>query len=132
MKCWLPFNSLHFPVKFPRTCCPLSILIRKLLCGFMWHSVPIVKYLQTASTQCVTWNGSQLDQSSEHLPNYLQFFCCGFLMERILQTAGGNLIHQLTLKCYVVPDISLFKRKLSPVIQRSLEKRLWFLIRSPG
>ena len=127
------FQLSSFLVKFPGTCCPLSILIRKLLYGFMRYSVPIVvEYLQTASTQCVTWNGSQLDQSSEHLPSYLQFFCCGFLMERILQTAGGNLIHQLTLKCYVVPDLSLFKRKLPLIIQRSLEKRLWFLIRSPG
>ena len=109
------FQLCSFLVKFPGTCCPLSILIRKLLYGFMWYSVPIgVKYLQTASTQCVTWNGSQLDQSSEHLPSYLQFFCCGFLMERILQTAGGNLIHQLTLKCYIVPNLSLFKKKTLP------------------
>lgn len=119
------FQLSSFPSEVPWYCCPLSILIWKILYGFMWYLVPIVvKYLQTASTQCVTWNRSQLDQSSEHLPSYLQFFCCGFLMERILQTAGRNLIHQLTLKCYIVPDLSLFKRELSPIIQRSLEKRL--------
>lgn len=40
-KCWLPFSSLPSEVPF-RTCCPLSILIRKLL----WFAVAFGSYCQ--------------------------------------------------------------------------------------